>query len=339
MAKITNHHGVSLPMAVWLLDDSYDYVKDVPNYISVTSLMKPLRQLVIPPRINPELAIPPDVSEFVARRRGHAIHDSLEHTWTSRYHRPLKMLGFPDEVIERIRINPTDDELRASNEIIPIYLEQRELRQIQVGPTTYTIGGKFDFLGEGIIQDFKTTSVWAWIKDDKDEGYQLQMSLYRWLDAGLPEQGRLRRVHEDFGRINFLFSDFANAQKATIKNYPDLPVKHKDIPLMTLAETEAWIVERLTAYENHKATPEKDLPECTDKELWRSDPQFKYFSDPAKAKVPGARSTKNFDTLADANAHLASMGGRGIVVTKLGEPKACGFCPAFQGCTQKDKYL
>ena len=84
--------------------------------------------------------------------------------------------------------------------------------------------------------------------------------------------------------------------------------------------------------------PEDKLPDCTDKELWRSDPQFKYYSDPEKAKDPSARSTKNFDSLAEAEAFKREK-GKGIVITKLGEVKACAYCPAFEGCKQKDQYF
>ena len=60
--------------------------------------------------------------------------------------------------------------------------------------------------------------------------------------------------------------------------------------------------------------------------------------DPAKANDPAARSTKNFDNLAEANAFKAEK-GKGVVVTKLGEPKACEYCPAFDICKQKDAYF
>ncbi len=51
------------------------------------------------------------------------------------------------------------------------------------------------------------------------------------------------------------------------------------------------------------------------------------------------RSTKNFSNIHDANKFKAEKGGRGIVITKPGEVKACAYCPAFNGCTQKDAYL
>jgi hypothetical protein len=129
------------------------------------------------------------------------------------------------------------------------------------------------------------------------------------------------------------------ARSNATSGYPDSRVKTKDIALQTLAETDAWITAKLRLITQHMDTPEDQLPECTDEELWRSAPVYKYFSDPSKAGQPGARATKNFDDLMLARAFMAEKGGKGTVITQPGEVKACGYCPAFDGCTQKDRYL
>jgi hypothetical protein len=327
--RITNNSGVSLPLAVWLAHDEYDYVQGVKNYISVTTLMKPLRQIILPSRI-PYEAREADVIDFLSRRIGHALHDSVERAWIKGAGRSLKLLGYPENVIERVAINPTDEERRASNSMIPVYLEQRALREID----GFTIGGKFDMVTEGIVNDFKSTSVWGWIKGTRDDDHRLQMSLYRWIDAG---QG-LRKITEDIGRVNYIFTDWSKRDARTNPNYPKR-VEHKDIVLMSLQDTENWIRRRIADIVANQHKAETELPECTDEELWRSAPSYRYFSDPEKAKDPNARSSKNFDNLADARKHLAEKGGKGVIVTQLGEVKACGYCQAFDACTQKDRYL
>lgn len=327
--RITNNFGISLPLAVWLLHDEYDFVRGVRNYISVTTLMRPIRQIVLPGRIPPEEQ-EADVSEFIARKLGHAIHDSIERAWSHGHQHSLELLGYPPAVIDRVRINPTDEDLIAKPDIIPVYLEQRGLREI----ADHTIGGKFDMVTEGIVNDTKSTSVWGWIKGTRDDEHQLQMSLYRWIDAARPRP----RITEDYGQVNYIFTDWSKAMLRSIDNYPAQRVMQKQIPLLSLADTEHWVRWKLAEIAKYRNLPQEQIPECNDEELWRSDPQYRYFSDPAKAQDPTARSTKNFASLADANAFLASKGGKGVVITKLGEPKACGYCPAFRGCTQKDKY-
>lgn len=329
--QVTNSTGVSLPMAVWLLHDDYDMVYGVDNYISVTTLMRPLRQIVLPRRIPPEKQIS-DVQDFISRKMGHAIHDSIEKAWTTNPERAMKSLGFPDAIIARIRVNPTDDEIRAMPDIIPVFLEQRAMAVID----GFTIGGKYDMVSDGIVNDYKSTSVWGWVKGTRDEDHVRQMSLYRWIDS----KQELPKIDQDFGRVNYIFTDWAKMMLRSTPGYPTSRVMHKDIPLWSVDQTEAWVRAKLAQIQANWNTPEDRLPECTDEELWRSAPQFKYFSDVLKSQDPNARSTKNFDSLSEANNFMVNdKGGKGIVITKPGEVKACAYCAAFNGCTQKDRYL
>lgn len=323
---ITNITDVSLVLAVWLVNDDYDYNSEE-NYISVTGLMKPLRHILIPPRL-PQATSELDVQDFAARALGTAIHDSVEKAWVSKYEINMRKLGIPQSVIDRVLINPTDEELSAATDPIPVYLEQREIRDFN----GYLIGGKYDTVTEGFVNDTKSTSAYAWTAGVRKEEYQLQGSMYRWLDSARP----MPRITEDIMRINFVFTDWQKMQARTNPGYPQNRVAHVDIPLMSLEETEAWITNKLALIERYKNTPEAELPECTPEELWQSDPQYKYYKDPAKTS---GRSTRNFTTLADAHSFMAEKGGVGIVITKPGEAKRCEYCPAFEGCTQKDQYL
>lgn len=104
---------------------------------------------------------------------------------------------------------------------------------------------------------------------------------------------------------------------------------------MTPDETEVWIARRIDLIEKNMDKPEKDLPLCSDEDLWMSDPSYKYYSDPAKTS---GRSSKNFDKLAEANTHLKEK-GKGVIITSQPAPKRCGYCDAFPVCTQREKYF
>ena len=329
MSKITNLQDVSLALAVWLVHDEYDYI-DQPNYVSATSLMKPLRQIVLGPRATENE--PPDVVDFISRAMGNSMHASIEKAWTDNYPRSLKLLGYPDKAIESIKINPSDEKA-AEPGTIPIYLEQRAFRTIKVNGTEFTIGGKFDLVTDGLLQDTKSTSSFVWMKGDRqDKQYQLQGSIYRWIDAAQPRP----KILEDVIRINFIFTDWQKHMAKSNPSYPQKRVESRDIPLLSLEATEQWIMSKLTMIERYKNTAEPNIPECSDEELWRSDPVHKYYSDPNNTS---GRSTKNFDNLADAQAFYASKGGKGVVLSVPGEPKRCGYCPVFNVCTQKDRYF
>ena len=318
---ITNNHGVSLTLAIWLINDDYDY-NGAEQYISVTALMRPLRQIILPRRLD-QSKREADVIDYVARAMGNSLHDSIEKAWTKNYFTNLIKLGYSEDMIERVLINPTSEELIAKQDPIPIYIEQRATRKFK----NWTIGGKFDIVAEGILQDNKSTSAWTWVYGGRDNEHQLQGSLYRWLNPD--------KITEDFVRINYIFTDWSKANLGNPK-YPRQRVESKDILLLDITESESWILNKLSLIEKYMEAPEKEIPECTSEELWMSDPAYKYYADPTKVN---GRSTKNFDSLSEAQIFIQSKGGKGIIKTIPGEPKRCGYCDAFDACSQKDKYF
>jgi len=319
MGKISNVTNISLPMAVWLASDDYDF-RPQGKAISATALLKPPRQILLRERLRPEDVKTPDVTDFIASRMGTSIHDGIEKAWLTNYEKCMRLLGYPQQVIESIRINPGDLEEGE----IPIYLERRGSREIM----GYTISGKFDLVLNGELNDFKSTSVYTYVKGSKDEDYCLQGSIYRWIHQDI--------VTEDTIAIQFIFTDWQRAMAKSDPKYPQTRVLEHRVPLMSLEETEQWIRSRLRTLEEHAELPESKLPYCSDKDLWRTDTVWKYYADPAKSTDPKARSTKNFDTALEANNFRASK-GKGIVVEKKGVVKACGYCAAFPICSQKDQ--
>lgn len=149
-----NVGDVPLALAVFLASDYYDF-DNTPNTISTTTLLKPLRQIILPARIPAGEAMP-NLADMMNNRMGSAIHDGIEKAWVTNHKPAMAALGLPQRVIDRVRINPTPEEL--TEDTIPIYLEQRLKRQMG----KWIITGKFDFVGEGRVQDFKSTSVWSY---------------------------------------------------------------------------------------------------------------------------------------------------------------------------------
>jgi len=303
-------------MAVFLATDSYDYVDD-PNYLSATSIIKPLKQLILGARAGEEAAAP-DLTNMVASRMGTAIHDSIERAWKTNYKGALEVLGYPKHVIEKIRINPRKEEL--TEDSIPIYLEQRGFKKVG----KWTIGGKFDFVGDGRVEDFKSTSTYTAINKTKDQDYILQGSIYRWLNPDI--------ITKDEMAIQFIFTDWSPAKARADSSYPQSRIQQRVLKLKSIPETDAFIQRKLRMIEQYWDASEEDIPVCTDEDLWRSEPVFKYYKNPEKM----TRSTKNFETKQEAYTFMAEQGHVGVVVEKPGQVTACKYCPGFAVCSQKD---
>jgi len=319
--SLTNVTGISMAMAVWLARNEYNSGADIApkgELISATTLLKSTRSFILGNRV-PQEESTVDVLDLVPSKLGHAIHASVEDAWRN-YHQAMKDLGYPQRVIDAIRINPETVE----DGEIPVYLEQRYFKEID----GVIVSGQLDQLIDGQLNDTKTTSVYAYINGSKVEDYRLQMSIYRWL---APE-----RVTSDIAMIQHMFTDWQRSMARQNPNYPQSRLVEFPVELMSLSETELWIKNKLAEIRANVNLPEPDIIRCTDKELWRSEPKYKYYADVEKAKA-GGRSIKNFDNPQDAATHQAKA-GKGVVITVPGQVKACGYCPAFPICTQKDDY-
>lgn len=298
--RISNVNNLPLLLQVWALYDDYDYNSD-PYTISTTTLLKSVKQIILGTRVK-DSDISVDVSDFIASRLGTAIHDSIEKSWKNR-----------DKVIKKLNLNLDNVDIR---------VEERNERKLG----KWTITGKFDGVVDGSVEDHKSTSVYAWIFNSNDQDYIRQLSINRWINQDL--------VTSEIGRINYIFTDWQKSKAKYDKNYPSSRIMSKLYNLMSFQETENFIRNKIDLLDKYWDSPEEDIPDCTDEELWRNAPVYKYYSD--ATKITG-RSTKNFDNAAEAYAMQASK-GKGTVIMVPGEPKRCLYCPAFPICQQRKRY-
>jgi hypothetical protein len=319
MAKYGNTSSVPLSIAVFLATDHYDY-NDDPNHISATSLIKPIRQLVLASRVPADAGLV-DLMAMVPSRVGTAIHHGFERSWLENHATALKDLGYPDRVIERVVVNPAPGVDLTDK--IPVYLEQRFHRTIG----KYTVSGKADFIGDGRVEDVKTTSTYVAMNNTNTPKYILQGSIYRWIAPKI--------ITKDQMAIQFIFTDWSNAKAKADPKYPQNRHQELILPLHSVQETEAFIQRKLDQFEIFKDAPEERLPLCSNEDLWRSEPVFKYYKNPASTK----RSTKNFETMQEARIRFVEDGSVGLIKEVPGQVTACKYCPAFSICTQKDNLI
>ena len=318
--KYTNKDNVSLPLAVWLMHDEYDYDKR-DNVISATALLKPIRALVLIEQYK-DSDKTVDIMSLVSARMGSAIHAIAEKAWTNRHNisKALEALQVAN-LDNKIVINPSTDLVKEGE--IPIYVEQRHEKEVD----GYIISGKYDLIVDGTVSDYKSTSVWSYIFDSNALKYTQQASIYKWL---VPD-----RITDNSVHIQYIFTDWSSSQAMRDSSYPQTRVLTKEYPIWSTEQTNFFISEKIKLLKQYKDSPQEDLPECTKEELWESETKYKYYKNPAKM----ARATKNFDTLDEANVRLANDGGVGTVVTVPGEVKACRYCEVSDICKQAQNLI
>ena len=311
---LTNIHNLPLSLAVFLASDDYDGSKEE-KHISATTLLKGVKQIIMSSRVSSE-GLMTDISSLVSARMGNAYHEAIERSWKSdKLKEVLQTLGVPKRIREALRINPEE----VTEDIIPVYLEQRAFKEVN----GWTVNGKFDFIFNGIIEDFKSTSVHTYRNQNNADKYIKQGSIYRWLNPD--------KITSDHIQINYIFTDWSAHQAKGGKDYPPLRLLSQKYNLMSMGETDTWIKSKLRQLDKYWDKPEDELPPCTDEDLWRNETVWKYYG-----SEDAQRSSKNFDNPHDAALYMRTK-KKGVVREVKGEARACYYCPAFTVCKQREE--
>lgn len=240
--KYTNKHNLSWIIEKFLLFDEYDYV---PGVYSATTLMKPIRQIILTERHYDELEM--DISDLIASRYGTAIHSAFE------------KVDFGETITQEERVFTEVDGKK--------------------------ISGKFDMLEKiedalFKIIDIKSTSVWNYVYDNKTEDFKTQLSIYRYIlsknEIYTSPQADIILVFTDWKKSDARQKpDYPNTRMLTIEN----------LPLWPLPQTERWLKERLTIIEENKALKDNELPFCTDDEKWKDEDVYAHMREGRKSAV------------------------------------------------------
>lgn len=292
-------------MALMLATDTYDLIPRE-NLISVTTLMNSTRKNILSQRVEVE----EDVSDLISSQIGSAIHTALEAAWINP-EKALKKLGYTDAVISRIAVNPSE----INKDKINVWTEKRTEREWQ----GMYVSGCADLILDGRIHDYKTTSAYVYMNQTNFHKYRIQLSIYRWLNQDI--------VNQDVGTIHYYIRDW-NKHDCYKAGYPQSAMPSQDIALMSFSEVEQYVTAKINLLQKYANSEESALPLCSSEDLWQDKPKYQYFS-----STTSQRATKNFDSEAEAYAHMNSK-GKGIVKLKQGLCKACNFCPAVEICSQ-----
>ena len=314
-----NASNIPLTMAVWLAaDHGYDLTYDPMTY-SATDLLKPIKSLLLSRDIKNN-TLPTEeveIADLAPSRLGTAVHTDVERAWIDNYGEALDALGYPKQMVDRIRINPKV----ADPKNINIYIEQRTLKQVG----KYGVSGKFDFVIEGRVRDIKTTKTYNWIHGGNNHKYMMQGSIYRWLNPDI--------ITDDFMSVDYAFTDWTPLQAQANKDYPPNRILSKDLELLPISVTEDFIKERLSLIDTLTGQIQTMMPECTPDELWQMPTKYAFYR-----KATNKKATKLFDSRAEADAANAAIGNSGVVVDRPSTPKFCTYCDASAICLQADAF-
>lgn len=270
-----------------------DY-KPTERQYSVTTILNSVRQTILQRRYNDEIV--DDVSNQIWAILGSAFHQLLENSQES------------------------------SNELKEEYLKQ-ELSCLSDELKNYFLSGKADLYNEleNKIVDFKTTSVFKFIKKDFED-YKMQLLMYAWL---------FRKIgfNVDKGEIIAILRDWQKSKAKIDKSYPQLQVQKVkfDFNKDDFDYIENFIKNKFLELKENEGKPDDLLPMCSEEERWREPTKY------AVKKKANKTASKIHSTLEEAEEHIRNLEEKypniyEIEIREGTDKKCLEYCSACQFC-------
>lgn len=201
----------------------------------------------------------------------------------------------------------------------------------------WKLGGQFDNLNlaDGVLSDYKMTSVYSLLFGEKPE-WTKQLNVLAQL--AIENGAEIRKL-----QIVVLARDWSSG-KAFNPDYPKCPVQVVEIPLWLESERMLYIIDRMRLHQEEEQRfvegGASALTVCSPEERWEKKPVFAVMKEGRKSAV------KLHDTSDSAGLHVAELGAKHYVVERPGERtrcerycvlSKCGKCPHYkiQGATDE----
>lgn len=155
----------------------------------------------------------------------------------------------------------------------------------------FKLTGKFDYIMNGELWDYKVTSVYK-IKDGVPKEWEEQLNIYSFLC-------KKNKIKVNTLHVGCILRDWSIGESFRSNGYPKEAVVHFKIRRWTYEECDKFIVGKIKEYEAmlHGRKERK----CTAKEMWASPEKF------AVKKTGNKRATKVFDNIELAQKLIDSL--------------------------------
>lgn len=287
MSNIQNRHRLPGAIVRAVTADPYKSGKpeNVPpeRYYTTTTLINPIQQTILRRRHADEIT--EDAADLIWSLLGSVGHGILERAATTPYERIVAIGRELGQLTREIGTTPEGADVRDQvrrdvlptlRNILPHFKPEVDAHRVLVEKRLYstvldgsvTIGGQLDNLDlrDGVLQDYKFTSVAAAKQDSKIE-WALQNSVNAWLceQNGYPvERAEIVAILRDW-RIRDAQAD---------PTYPQVQVQTIETPLWPAERLVPWIEERVRDLIDAYAMPDAELTECTEEERWARDSAY-----------------------------------------------------------------
>lgn len=188
----------------------------------------------------------------------------------------------------------------------------------------WKVSGQFDrcvIFPDGLMQDYKFTSIWAVLNGVKPE-WEAQLNILRWLASR-------RGVKINKLELVAILRDWSVGRAKREKDWPKNQVKVLPVKVWPLDVTQEYVGNKVLAHQ----LAEKALPECTPEQRWTRPTIYAVMKKGRKSAI------KLFDSMEAAEDFMEGPKLKTIlntyIETRLGLDVRChDYCPVAKFCTQ-----
>lgn len=177
------------------------------------------------------------------------------------------------------------------------------------------VTGVIDLYGDGVIEDYKTCSVWKVIYGDFTD-WRKQGVIYAWL---------LRKHDIYIGKLRFhaLIKDWSSRDARYKKDYPphSMWTWEYDVTTDDILWAERWLGDKIARIEAMYDMPDEELPQCSPDERWQSPTTYAAMKKWRKTALRVSETRADVEGIGD------------YVEERPGEARKCkDYCPVRDIC-------
>ena len=177
------------------------------------------------------------------------------------------------------------------------------------------VTGVIDLYGDGVVEDYKTATVWKVIFGDFED-WRRQGIIYVWL---LRKNG----VYADKLRFHALLKDWTAREARYKKDYPQHSVWtwRYNVTTDDLIWIEQWLTDKIHRIESMLDMADDDLPQCSVDERWQTPCKYAAMKNGRKSALKVSENKADVEGIGD------------YVETRNGEARKCmDYCPVRNIC-------
>jgi hypothetical protein len=122
----------------------------------------------------------------------------------------------------------------------------------------WTVAGKYDLIEDGILRDYKYTSVWNYVFGNEEWEKQANVNWFLLHKNGVEIKAM---------KNTLMFRDFQDSRVGS-RGYPQAMIIDIDIPMWGLERAEKYVADRVRLFQDARQKADSMLPLCSDDDRW-----------------------------------------------------------------------